>query len=309
LAIYEYGYRPYLGRREAPSLRPFVIATHAARAAWTRRGVKALLILGLLAMAVSAAFIYWGWYLAGLAQSFSAGAIENPKAAGFKALAQSSTAMAFPIIYKGHLTAQGFLVFILAMSVLNGLIAGDRRAGAVPLYVTRGTTRPQYLAGKLLAGTGLSALLLVVPSLALGALDFGFALPDKGAEVLWRVLGALGVGLAWSLLVGAMAVAASTLTPRPRLAAAYLAGVGFGLQIAVSILASLSGEQVEDSPYIALSPLSLAGQLTGWLMPDIQSTDATLFSGPVALALLIAWIFALWAFSYWRVISLGKARE
>lgn len=308
MAIYEQGYRPYLGPREHHSKRPFVIALSAFRSAWRRRGVK-IIFLGALAVLLGAAvFLYLGWRV------FAAVASKPREPDGFHGssvmdIIKSTPEEGFAMIYQGALLYEGIWVFILALAVLCGLIAHDRRTGAIPLYLTRAISRQQYLQGKLLASVGLCALLLVVPSFVMGLLDFGFSISGMGMDAIIRGGAAMLVGLLWSILIGTTVVAISTLTARPRLAAVYCAAAAFIPMIGVGILTEMfHGEPI----FSILSPLILAlhtaedlfGMEKGFFGLGIPSLEA-----PASTILVLFWSLFLFLFARWRIRVLGDVRE
>jgi ABC-2 type transport system permease protein len=307
MAIYEQGYRPYLGTRESLHRKPFVVAQQAIRAAWKKRGVKIVLIGALLVLLGSAIFLYLGWTL--LATLASA----PQKASGGDSILNviaSSPTEGFAMIYQGTLLYEGIWVFILAMSVLCGLIAHDRRSGAIPLYLTRAVTRDQYLYGKLLASGGLCALILVLPALILSLIDYGFSLPGMGTEALSRGLAGVGVGLLWSALISATVISVSTLTARPRLAAVYCAAAAFIPLIGVGILVDMFKEDADV--FTILSPLVLALQSADWLLGIEKGFLGPVFpklSGPTPMLFLLGWTLLLFLFSRWRIRVLGDVRE
>src|SRR5690606_31467507 len=91
--------------------------------------------------------------------------------------------------------------FLLAM-VAAGLVAEDRRTGAMELYFSRPLRRHDYVAGKLLAAGLVPAATLVLPFALLWLFAIGMAPPAAAGE-LW--------GLLLPGLLGAL-VAAATLT-------------------------------------------------------------------------------------------------
>jgi ABC-2 type transport system permease protein len=307
MAIYEQGYRPYLGDRESLHRKPFVVAHQAIRSAWRKRGVKIVLIGALLVLLGSAIFLYLGWTLLA---TLNAGGQKNRGRSNevFNVIA-SSPKEGFAMIYQGTLLYEGIWVFILAMSVLCGFIAHDRRSGAIPLYLTRAVTRDQYLYGKLLASGGLCSMILVLPALVLSLIDYGFSLPGMGAEALTRGLSGVLVGLLWSALISATVISVSTLTARPRLAAVYCAAAAFIPLIGVGILVDMFKQDADV--FTVFSPLVLALQSADWLLglqKGLLGGMPTL-SGPTPLLFLLGWTLLLFLLARWRIRVLGDVRE
>ena len=308
MAIYEQGYRPYLGARESQHRKPFVIAQQAIRAAWKKRGVKIVLIGALLVLLGSAIFLYLGWTL--LAALTSAPQKDHGDGDSVLNVIAASPTEGFAMIYQGTLLYEGIWVFILAMSVLCGLIANDRRSGAIPLYLTRAVTRDQYLYGKLLASGCLCALILVLPAIILSLIDYGFSLPGMGLEALSRGLAGVLVGLLWSGLISATVISVSTLTARPRLAAVYCAAAAFIPLIGVGILVDMFKQGADK--LIVLSPLVLALQSADWLLgikKGLLGSNFPKLSGPTPVLFLLGWTLLLFLFARWRIRVLGDVRE
>jgi ABC-type transport system involved in multi-copper enzyme maturation permease subunit len=286
--------------------------------------VKLILIGALFVVVVCAVILYFGWYALGAAEGMKqAGGgfdgaqppMEEPSPnhnQSFEGALRNSPTLGFLMVYQWALIFEGIGVFILAMSVLCGLVAGDRRSGALPLYLTRAVSREHYLLGKLLAAFGLSSLLLVLPMLLLGLMDYGFSLPGMGAETLERGGRALVAGVMWSALISATVVAVSTLTPRPRLASVLCAVAAFIPMIAVTILFETFEDLEGRGIFTALSPLMLAFESAAWLLEmsrDPLEEMPRLGNGAWATLLLAAWTLLLVIFADWRVRKLGETRE
>jgi len=95
--------------------------------------------------------------------------------------------------------------FLLAM-VGAGLIAEDRRSGAMELYFSRPLRRRDYLGGKLLAAGLVPTATLVIPFVGLWLFAVGMAPPGAA----WPLLGLLLPGLVGAL-VAAIVLSASIL--------------------------------------------------------------------------------------------------
>jgi ABC-type transport system involved in multi-copper enzyme maturation permease subunit len=75
--------------------------------------------------------------------------------------------------FRGFLAQQAVFVFFVTIAAGSGLIADDRRANALPLYLSRPLTRAEYILGKatvllvlLLGVTWLPAMILLVAQVA-----------------------------------------------------------------------------------------------------------------------------------------------
>lgn len=129
-------------------------------------------------------------------------------------------------------------VFVAIACVLLGapLIAEDRRANALELYLSRPVTARQYLLGKLGAIAVFVAAVTVVPAAVLILAQISVSWND-GAELLRLVellLRTLLAGAVWVAIPSLTITTASSLTDRARNAAILWLGVVFMLEFVVS---------------------------------------------------------------------------
>ena len=146
MPIHDQSYRRYGGAREPIGKAWAVIARHGVQTIVRKR-----LFLGLLLLA---------WI------PFAIGAVSVYLAANFPQMSLlSMTAQRF----RDFLAAQDFFVFVITVWVGAGLIANDKRANALQIYLSKPLGRVEYVAGKLtilavflLGVTLLPALLLLI---------------------------------------------------------------------------------------------------------------------------------------------------
>jgi ABC-type transport system involved in multi-copper enzyme maturation permease subunit len=159
--------------------------------------------------------------------------------------------------------------FLLAM-VAAGLVAEDRRTGAMELYFSRPLRRRDYILGKLLAAGLVPAATLVVPYVLLWLFVVGMA-PPHAAAPLWGLLlpGLLGAVVA-AMVLTATILGLSAVGERGRT-------VGVIYVVGMLILSSM-GDALSDQ-----------GQAwAGYLSPmrNVQTlTDAVLDAGGSGLLL------------------------
>ncbi len=151
MPIHDQSYRRYSGEKRPVSSAWLVIARAGLLAFITRRAFLGLLLVAWIPFIVRASQLF-------LASNFS-------QAATF--LAPS------PQTFRDFLSQQGIFVFLITVYVGSGLIANDRRANALQLYLSKPVTRAEYILGKmtvlalfLLAVTWLPALLLLILQIA-----------------------------------------------------------------------------------------------------------------------------------------------
>ncbi|MGE3507703.1 MAG: ABC transporter permease subunit [Vicinamibacterales bacterium] len=219
MPIHDQGYRRYTGRRRPPGRGWRVIARSGIRAMLGRRAFVGLLIVAWLPFLVRAVQIY---------------AATNLPQASF--LAPSAET------FRQFLGQQEVFLFFVAVYAGAGLIANDRRAHALQIYLSKPLTRAEYVIGKLgvlfsflLAVSWLPAvLLLVVEVLFTGSFDFArehlFLLP---AITFFSWLEALVLSLAM--------LALSSLSRSSRYVAMLYAGVLFFSQALAVVLRTATG--------------------------------------------------------------------
>ena len=152
MPIHDQGYRRYAGRRLPPGSAWSAIASEGIRAAIGRKRVIGLLILGWLPFLVRSVMFYF--------------AVNVPQAVFLRPTAQT---------FREFLGQQQIAVFFIAVSVGAGLIANDRRANALPIYLSKPLSRWEYVFGKLAILMTLLLLVTWVPALALLIVQILFA--------------------------------------------------------------------------------------------------------------------------------------
>lgn len=151
MPIHDQSYRHYTGERRPVRSAWTVIARTGIMAFVSRRAFLGLMLIAWVPFIVRASQLF-------LASNFA-------QAATFLA--------ASPQTFRDFLGQQGLFVFLVTVYVGSGLIANDRRANALQLYLSKPVTRAEYILGKmsilatfLLAVTWLPALLLLVLQVA-----------------------------------------------------------------------------------------------------------------------------------------------
>lgn len=152
MPIHDQGYRRFGGRRDARGTGWLVIARTAIRTMVRNRKFLGLLILAWAPFIVRAVQVY-------ASANFPQVAFLAPTAKTFR----------------DFLEQQGLFVFFVTIYVGAGLIANDRRANALQIYLSKPLTRAEYIAGK--ATTLFLFLLLVtwVPAMLLLVVQILFA--------------------------------------------------------------------------------------------------------------------------------------
>jgi ABC-2 type transport system permease protein len=153
MPIHDQSYRRYRGQRED------------VRSAWTviaLTGIKQLLrtrvFLGMLFFALMPFIIRCvQLYLAANYPQFSTLVAPSPK------------------MFRSFLEQQSFFVFVMTIYVGSGLIAKDRLANALQIYLSKPLTRADYIAGKMAILVTFLLLITWVPALMLLILQIVFS--------------------------------------------------------------------------------------------------------------------------------------
>ena len=152
MPIHDQGYRRYGGRRLPRGRAWRVIAAAGIRSALGRRRFVGLLILAWLPFFVRAVQFYVSTNL--------------PQAAFLAPTAET---------FREFLDQQQIFVFFVTVSVGAGLIANDRRANALQIYLSKPLSRWEYVFGKLAVLLVFLLLVTWVPAVALLVVQVLFA--------------------------------------------------------------------------------------------------------------------------------------
>src|SRR4029453_7035709 len=126
MPIHDQGYRRYAGAREAHGRTWLVIARAGVMERLRERKFLGLLLFAWLPFLVRSVQLY--------------------VAANYQ---QATFLAATPSMFRDFLAQQGVFVFFITMYVGAGLIANDRRANALQIYLAKPLTRVDYVVGKL----------------------------------------------------------------------------------------------------------------------------------------------------------------
>ncbi len=151
MPIHDQGYRRYEGTK-ARGLAWFVIFSTNVRAIVANRKWLMLMIVSWIPFIVRAVGFY-------AAANFSQAAIVGPSAQAFR----------------DFLGWQDFFVFVVTLWLGAPLIAADRRANALQIYLSKPLTRVEYIAGKLSVLIAMLLFITWVPGILLLVLQVLFA--------------------------------------------------------------------------------------------------------------------------------------
>lgn len=152
MPIHDQSYRRYAGSKEVPGRAWSVIAYAGIRGMIGRRIFLALLFASWIPFIVYAVRIYF--------------------AANYPQL--SPIAMT-PESFRGFLDVQGVFLFFITIGAGAGLIANDRRANALQIYLSKPLMRAEYIAGKFAVLATFLLLMTWVPGILLLILQILFS--------------------------------------------------------------------------------------------------------------------------------------
>jgi ABC-type transport system involved in multi-copper enzyme maturation permease subunit len=144
MPIHDQSYRHYAGGKAAPGKSWTVIAWAGIRSLIRKRAFMGLLIFAWVPFVVRAVQMY-------ISANYPQAAILNPNAETFRQ----------------YLEQQDFFVFVITVYVGAGLIANDRRANALQIYLSKPLMRSEYIAGKLAVLFGFLIGITFVPAMLL----------------------------------------------------------------------------------------------------------------------------------------------
>ena len=144
MPIHDQSYRHYGGGKAVPGWSWTVIAWAGIRTFIKKRAFMGLLLFALSPFVVRAVQM---WISA-----------NYPQASMLAPTAET---------FRQFLEQQDFFVFIITIYVGSGLIANDRRANALQIYLSKPLMRSEYIAGKLAVLFGFLLLVTFIPAMLL----------------------------------------------------------------------------------------------------------------------------------------------
>lgn len=261
MPIHDQGYRRYLGSRAAVGRSWQVITRAGIKTMLSRRTFLGLLLVAWAPFVVRAVQIY-------VAANFQQASFLAPKAETFFEF----------------LGQQGVFVFFVTIYVGAGLIANDRRANALQVYLSKPLTRAEYVAGKL----GILFLFLVtvtwLPAILLLVMQILFAGSLRFLSENIFLLPAITLFALLQVIVASTAMLAlSSMSKSSRFVGVMYAGLIFFTSALFQAIRGITG----DSSFAWISPtetLQQIGQLIFRLPP---SYDLPPLGAIVALLVLI----------------------
>lgn len=219
--IHDQSYRRYQGTRRPVGQAWTVIAWSGIRAMLAKRNYVFLMILSWVPFIVSAVGLYFSANFPGQAGSFFG---------------------ASPAMFRSFLDRQGTFVFFMTIWAGAGLIANDRRANALQIYLAKPLLRIEYIMGKLsvllvflLGVTLVPAVLLILLQIAFSG-SFTFII--NNAHIIPAVI--LG-SLVQVIVASTTMLALSSISKSSRFAALLYTGAIFFTEALFGALRVITG--------------------------------------------------------------------
>ena len=219
MPIHDQGYRRYGGRREPHGRVWWVIARAGVLERLRERKFLALLLLAWLPFLVRAVQMY-------LAANFP----------------QASFLAPTPDTFREYLDQQSLFVFFITIAVGSGLIANDRRANALQIYLARPLTRVEYVTGKLLTLVIFLGAVTCLPGLVLLLLQMLFFGDLAFVRANLFLLPAITLFSAIQVFLSAFAMLAlSSMSKSRRFVSVMYAGIVFFTGAMYQVLRQVTG--------------------------------------------------------------------
>lgn len=266
MPIHDQGYRRYLGSRATAGHAWRVMARAGVMSIITKRVFMAVMLLAWIPFIVRAASFYF-------AANFQQATFLAPNGETFREF----------------LDQQGSFVFFVTIYVGAGLIANDRRANALQLYLSKPMTSAEYVAGKLAILCAFLTLVTFLPAIMLLLTQTIFAGTFTFVRNNIYLVPAITLYSAVLVLLAATTMLAlSSLSKSSRFVAVMYAGLFFFTTALFNALRGITG----TSAFAWLSPtaaLQQLGDVIFRLQPRYQLSPAL-----AALTVLVLIAGSIW---------------
>lgn len=194
MAVYRRRYHPYHGPLTPERSRFLVLTRYALAELFRSRVFVLLFVLAFVPTLFFAAYI------------FLANSIDIRLALQFHLAGDSSVGSKFFFIL---ILVQTQLAFLLNCWVCPTLVSGDLVNGALPLFLSRPFSRPEYVAGKCAVIALPLSVVTWVPGLLLFSLQVGLAEGGWIWSHLWMVVPIVCCSAVWILMLSLISLAVS----------------------------------------------------------------------------------------------------
>jgi ABC-type transport system involved in multi-copper enzyme maturation permease subunit len=261
MPIHDQSYRRYRGGKTSPGRAWTVIARAGIVNMLRKRAFLGLLIFAWLPFVVRAVQIY-------VSTNFPQAALLAPTAE----------------MFRQFLEQQDFFVFIITIYVGAGLIASDRRANALQIYLSKPLMRSEYIAGKAMVLIVFLTLVTLVPALMLLVLQVMFAGSFEFLRKNAFLFPAITVGAMLQVLVASFTMLAlSSLSKSSRYVGILYAGIIFFTAAIFGAMYAITGDS-------SLSWLSVSASLSQLVDVVFRVKPRYLTPWPVSLTVIVGLI-------------------
>jgi ABC-2 type transport system permease protein len=265
--IHDQGYQRYIGSRARAGAAWQVIARAGMRTVLAKRKFLALLLVAWTPFVVRAVQIY-------ISSSFQQASFLAPKGE----------------TYREFLETQDIFVFFITVYVGAGLIAADRRANALQLYLSKPLTAWEYIAGKLAILFVFLTLVTFLPAITLLLVHIAFAGSFAFVRQNAYLIPAITLfSLTQVLLASCTMLALSSLSKSSRFVGIMFTGVIFFTAALFHAVRGITGR-----PWLAwLSPIDALEHVGDVIFRVPPRFDFPAWISALVVVLLIAGSFAV----------------
>jgi ABC-type transport system involved in multi-copper enzyme maturation permease subunit len=256
MPIHDQSYRRYRGHRHLPGRAWTVVTWAGIKTMAKKRAFIGLLIFAWIPFIVRAVQIY-------IAANFPQATMLAPTAETFRE----------------YIDQQGVFVFFVTIYVGSGLIANDRRANALQIYLSKPLMRTEYIAGKLAILMAFLLGVTWVPGLLLLLLQVLFAGSFTFLRTNLFLFPAITLASLVQVLVSSFTMLAlSSLSNSSRYVAILYAGAVFFTQALYGVLMAITGST-------AISWISFTANMAQVI--DVIFRMKPRYDTPVAVSMLV----------------------
>ncbi len=269
MPIHDQTYRRYGGVRAAPGTAWSVIAATGLRVLFRKRLFLVVMLFAWAQFVVRAVVLY-------LSANFSQLALLDPS----------------PEMFRGFFEQQGIFAFFVTIYVGAGLIATDRRAHALQIYLSKPLTGAEYVAGKLTILLVLLLLVTWVPAMLLLLLQVLFAGNLEFLRANLFLLPAMTVfSFLYALLASFTMLALSSLSTSARYVAVLYAGAVLFTDAIFWTLSAVT--RSTGSSWLSFrANLAQVGDVVFRMPPRYDTPWVVSFAMIVALIAVSTWVLA-----------------
>jgi ABC-2 type transport system permease protein len=262
MPIHDQGYRRYGGHRAPHGRTWWVIARAGLMERLRERKFLGLLLVAWLPFIVRAVQMY-------LAANIPQAAVLAPTAGTFREF----------------IDQQSIFVFFITIYVGSGLIANDRRANALQIYLSKPLTRVEYVAGKLATLVMLLAVVTWVPGMLLLLMQMLFAGNFTFLRANLFLFPAITLFSAILILLSAFAMLAlSSLSKSRRFVAMMYAGLIFFTAAMYQALRQMTGSRT----WALISPEDVLDVVAAVIFRSQGTPAVPMWAALTVIAVLIA---------------------